>query len=388
MKGKEMELNQETLKKNELFENLFDGKMPERVPVFVSGDNAFCLEYAGFDLLKEQYSIEKNIEAIDITTRNFNSDLCFGSLIRIPHLYKILGAKNFVPGTDGFIQHPEINALNEDEYDEFIKDPYKTLWDKVLPRLYTELGKGGFAAQKATTKAFFAFYATMGQMGTASAEIANKYGKTIYTMASTACAVPYDSLADQLRSFTGISKDIRRIPEKVEAACEALLPLSIKAGIIPNSNRYNRTFIPLHMGPYMREKDFLRFYWPTFKAFVEALDAAGVGVNIFVEQDWMRYLDYLNELPKGCFFLFEYGDPKIIKEKVGKKHIISGLYPLGILKTESEQRCIDKAKELIDVLAPDGNYMFSLDKSLLRLKDVNVNNLKAVLNFVQEYGKY
>ena len=58
------------------------------------------------------------------------------------------------------------------------------------------------------------------------------------------------------------------------------------------------------------------------------------------------------------------------------------------LLAQQEKISNSKAKELIDVLAPDGNYMFSLDKSLLRLKDVNVNNLKAVLNFVQEYGKY
>jgi Uroporphyrinogen decarboxylase (URO-D). len=195
-------------------------------------------------------------------------------------------------------------------------------------------------------------------------------------------------LSDHLRSFSECSKDIRRRPEKVMAACEAILPMAVKASILPNSNRYNRTFNPLHMGPYMREKDFQRFYWPTFKAYVEALDEAGVGVNIFMEQDWTRYLDYLNELPKGCLMFFEYGDPKVIKEKVGKRHIISGLYPMSILKTETEQVCIDKAKEIMDILAPGGNYMFGFDKGILRLKDVNVNNLKAVLNFAQEYGKY
>ncbi|AWW25896.1 MAG: hypothetical protein PWP56_2664 [Acetobacterium sp.] len=383
-----MELSQETQKKNQLFENLYDGKMPERVPVFVNADNAFCLEYAGFGLLSEQYSMEKNIEAFNKATEDFNSDVCFGAMIRIPHLYKILGARNFVPGSDGFIQHPEIETLREDEYDEFIADPYKTIWEKVMPRLYSEIEKGGFVSHKAVTKAFFTFYATMSQMGSACAEISNKHGKSTYTTASTSCAVPYDMLSDHLRSFSECSKDIRRRPEKVMAACEAILPMAVKASILPNSNRYNRTFNPLHMGPYMREKDFQRFYWPTFKAYVEALDEAGVGVNIFMEQDWTRYLDYLNELPKGCLMFFEYGDPKVIKEKVGKRHIISGLYPMSILKTETEQVCIDKAKEIMDILAPGGNYMFGFDKGILRLKDVNVNNLKAVLNFAQEYGKY
>lgn len=181
---------------------------------------------------------------------------------------------------------------------------------------------------------------------------------------------------------------MRRRPEKVEAACNALLPVAIKAGSGPNANRYVRTFIPLHMAPYMREKDFKRFYWPTFKAYVEALDARGIGANLFVEHDWMRYLDYLNELPPLTHMSFEFGDPKLIAEKVGKRHVISGLYPLTLLKTGTKQQCIDKAKELIDILAPGGQYIFALDKNLLKARDINPENLKAILNFVKEYGKY
>ena len=198
-----------------------------------------------------------------------------------------------------------------------------------------------------------------------------------------------DYIFVQLRSFSGISSDVRRSPDKVEAAAAALLPLTLKAGILPTSSRrYVRTMIPLHMGPYMREKDFARLYWPSFKAYLEGLDKAGVGANILVEQDWMRYLDYLNELPENTVFLFEYGDAATIKEKMGKHHIVSGLYPLGLLKTGTEQECMDKAKELIDILAPGGRYGFGFDKRMLRLNDVNVDNLKAVLNFVKEYGKY
>lgn len=142
------------------------------------------------------------------------------------------------------------------------------------------------------------------------------------------------------------------------------------------------------MAPYMREKDFLKFYWPTFKAYVEGLNAAGAGANLFVEEDWSRYLDYLNELPENTLMVFEYGDSKEIKAKVGSRHIVSGLYPIGLLKSGTEQACIDKAKELIDIFAPDGGYIFGFDKAILRLNDINPANLKAVFNFVHEYGIY
>lgn len=381
-------LNEKTHAVNKVFEAVFDGKMPSRVPILTNIDNAFCLKYAGYSLKKEQYSIEKTLEAIDVTTRDFDGDTVLGLTIRLPQLYKILGAKNFKMGADGFLQHPEVRGMEVEDYDAFIADPVKTLWQTILPRIYEELNRPGFEGQKVLAKAFFTFANSMAALGEGYQQIAEKYGWSTYTMASAASAEPLDTLSDQLRSFSGISKDIRRCLDKVITACEALPPVCLKAGVNPASSRYNRTFIPLHMAPYMREKDFLKFYWPTFKAYVEGLNAAGAGANLFVEEDWSRYLDYLNELPENTLMVFEYGDPKEIKAKVGSRHIVSGLYPIGLLKSGTEQACIDKAKELIDIFAPDGGYIFGFDKAILRLNDINPANLKAVFNFVHEYGIY
>ncbi|MEG0376949.1 MAG: uroporphyrinogen decarboxylase family protein, partial [Eubacterium sp.] len=299
-----------------------------------------------------------------------------------------LGARNFIMGSDGFMQHPEITSLETDEYDSFIADPYKTICENALPRMYTTFGENSFEGKAALTKGLFTFYSAMNQLEQGYLNIAKTQGKAVYTMAVTSACVPFDVLSDQLRSFTGISKDIRRMPEKVEAACEALLPCMIKSGTKPFSSRYKRTFVPLHMAPYMRPKDFERFYWPTFKKYIEALDANGVGITLFAEQDWSRYFDYLNELPKDIMIIFEKGDPREAKEKLGDKHILSGFYPLGLLKMGSEQECLDKAKELVDILAPGGHYIFSFDKNLLTTQDVNVDNLKSVLRFVKEYAVY
>lgn len=227
----------------------------------------------------------------------------------------------------------------------------------------------------------------MGHIGEVNDEMNAKYGLADSRVICQSIA-PFDQVADQFRSFSGISTDIRRYPEKVIAACEAVLPMMLKAGIRPDSSVSRKTFIPLHMAPYMREKDFEKFYWPTFKKLVDGLSEAGAGVLLFVEHDWTRFLDYLNELPKGVHMMFEYGDPKVIKEKVGKKHIISGLYPLTLLAQGTKQECIDKAKELIDILAPGGNYVFSFDKVALNLKDANPENLIAVNEFVREYAVY
>ena len=74
--------------------------------------------------------------------------------------------------------------------------------------------------------------------------------------------------------------------------------------------------IPLHMAPYMKEKDFERFYWPTFKRLVEELVRTNTNVSIFLEHDFTRFLDYIRELPAGCQLMAEFGDPKVFKEKL------------------------------------------------------------------------
>ncbi|MFZ7120518.1 MAG: hypothetical protein ACOWWH_06175 [Eubacteriaceae bacterium] len=96
----------------------------------------------------------------------------------------------------------------------------------------------------------------------------------------------------------------------------------------------------------------------------------------------------MQELPSNTQMIFEYGDPKVIKEKLGDKHIFSGLYPLSALKTKTKQECIDLAKNYIDILAPGGKYIFSFDKIPLVLGDLNMEKLCAVAETVRDYGEY
>lgn len=383
-----MEMNPETLKLNKMFEDIYDLKPTQRVPIMWSADNAFCLDFTGVNLRTDQYDIDKNLEAIEKVTALFDTDVVAGVMLRIPALYKVLGARNFVMGADGFIQHPNIHGMEVEDYDDFIKDPYKTIWDKVFPRLYGEIEKGGYDAMRAAARSFFIFFTTMGKLGGGYAGIANKLGKSTYSLAAGAACVPFDTLCDQLRSFTGIMADIRRIPQKVIDACDALVPFMLKAGISQDSSKYVRTFIPLHMGPYMKPKDFEKFYWPSFKAFVEGLDAAGTAANIFVEQDYTPYVDYLADLPKGQLLYIEYGDPKLFKDKLGEKHILMGMYPLDHVRTGTPDKCVDEAKKLLDIVAPGGKYIFACDKQALHKEDVNEENLKAVLSYVKNNTNY
>ena len=376
--------------RNQLFDDLFAGKTPKRVPVSAGLQLEFAIQYAGQDLVNVQWNNSNLGEIFDKVCQDFPSDLLPVGAFRFPSFYQLLGARNWVMGSQGFLQHPEIEGLEQSEYDEFIASPYKCIVEKVLPRLYGELDTDN-SMQKAIAfaKGFKAFNDEMGNAGMIYGQLIQKYGYAYNTnFFAGFTEAPFDLMSDLLRGFKGISTDVRRIPNKVEAAIEAVYPLALKAGQPKMRPPHTGTFIPLHMAPYLRTKDFERFYWPTFKRLVDTLAEQGTHAYLFVEHDWMRYLDYLRELPENTVMRFEYGDPKLIKEKLGDKHIISGLYPISLLKTGTKEQCIDKAKELIDILAPGGRYFFDFDKVPITLDTLDVKNTQAVLEYVVSNAKY
>jgi len=86
--------------------------------------------------------------------------------------------------------------------------------------------------------------------------------------------------------------------------------------------------------------------------------------------------------------LLEADDVVQAKKRIGDKLTIIGAVPTSLLKYGSKAECLDCAKELIDECAPGGGFMLSVEQALLSTGDVNIDNLKAVNQFVHEYGVY
>ncbi|TZE80617.1 uroporphyrinogen decarboxylase family protein [Calorimonas adulescens] len=375
--------------RTKLFHDLYDGKIPKRVPVNANMGVEFCIQYAGLPLAKTQWTMEGVEEAMDRACQITGSDGYPFGFTRFPAPLQILGSKFSVMGSDGFIQHPEVTVMEADEYDELIKNPYDFIMEKALPRTYPELDTDPVTRSLVFAKAAKAFFDSMDEYAKIDAKLSEKYGFYVTPPESVGMALaPFDFIADVLRGFKGISMDVRRCPEKVAEACEALLPLTLKRAIPPVPSKYGQTFMPLHMATFLRESDFEKLYWPTFSRTVQALADVGQPVFMFCEHNWMRYLDYLYELPENTRIAFEFGDPKLVKQKLGKRHILSGLYPMTYLKTATKQQCIDKAKELLDIMAPGGRYYFDFDKSLISLDTANVENYEAVTRYVAENSYY
>lgn len=374
-----------------IYEDLYSNKIPKRVPVDVGLSLEWIAEFGGADLVEAQWNPSLIEEAADKLCRTIYSDNCpFLGAVRYPAFYQILESQSFIMGSNGFIQHPEVVGMLAEDYDYLIERPLDCLFERVIPRQYKALGLDNPVKMALSlAKSYQAANNDFMLAGMLNSTLVERYG--YYGAPPTAngfTEAPFDFLADQLRGFKEISMDVRRRPEQVAEACEALYPIVFQKGMPAVPTEYSYVGIPLHMPTYMREKDFAKLWWPSFKRMLDEYASLGIHASIFCEDDWTRYLDYLYELPTNTVMWFEYGDPKLIKEKLGKKHIIKGLYPLTILKNSTKQQCLDKAQELIDVLAPGGKYIFSTDKVPLAFRDVNLENFCALTEFVRDYGLY
>lgn len=373
--------------RRKLFTDLYTNIVPERIPIQDCFGYEYQVQAAGYDLLKFQCTCtEQDIENVLENTMKF----AMGDIVGIGSPRDATGMmlqKNNENqmSESGFIQHPERSVMNEDEYDEFIKNPHEFIYGTCIPR------KLGIYSEKDPVKIAMAFARFLlssndstAKIGKASKKINEKY--ELYSPPPGTVGsqpVPFDNIADLYRGFSGITLDIKRCPQKVLDACEAMMPYAIWKGSQSKADPLGYNGIATHMAPFLRTKEFEKFYWPTFSKLIHIQAARGQQTAMFCENDWTRFAaDYLQDLPMGTRLCFEFGDAKQLKDKLGKKMILGGLYPISLLKSGTKEQCVDKAKEIIDIMGCGGNFYFRFDKPTLHKEDVDAENYKAVMDYV------
>ncbi len=377
--------------KAKVFQDVLDGKIPQRVPINVAVGFEAAAQLAGADLSVVQWKAEQMKEPMEKLCERLYSDInpmMMGT--RMPGQYQFLQSQSFVLGSNNTMQHPEVVGMYEEDYDYLIEKPIDCLVERVVPRQFKALANDNpFMVASSMTYAMQSVNEDTAKQGALFAEFGQKYGYfSAPPNTGRSTEAPFDYLADQLRSFSGISADIRRNRSKIPDACEALYELAFRKGLPGVASRYGHIFIPLHMPPFMRAKDMEELWWPSFVKMVEHYAALGFPCRLFCEQDWTRYTDILTELPVNTVLWFEYGDAKLIKDKLGKRFILQGFYPLTAVKSKGKQEVIELAKEYMDILAPGGKYIFGLDKIPLSEKELNMENLCALTEWIRDNTAY
>jgi hypothetical protein len=374
---------------------------PDMIPIrpFVA---EFTAKYAGYTCQEVTHDYEKAFAAARKCAADFDWDAVVGNMVYVwTGLTQAIGMKYYgVPGIDitpdvGFqyLEPPEVQAyMKPDEYDQLIEDPTGFLFNVWLPRVSTDVAAQG---QPTTLRNNLSFL----KGGMAMLNYFNAFGKQnqlLRTESGTVSAIsgilkaPFDIIADKLRGYLGLVTDVMEQPDKVLAACEALMPhLTHVALSGADPEKKVPITIWMHRGcvPFFSMEHFNKFYWPTLKPIIEEIWAHGHQVLFYAEGNWNAHLNSFAELPdQSIVYHVDNADIFEVHKVIGKKFCISGGIPNWLLATGTPDEVRDYCKKVIYGVAGDGGYI--MDAGAIVQNDAKTENIKAMTEFTREYGVY
>ena len=376
-------------------------QVPDRVPVRIFAEE-LAAKYAGYNNFEAAVDCQLQFDV----NRKFASELqCdaipTNSIVNWMGMIKAIGWKGIkFPGVELPMETcnqwtepaDETSAfLKADEYDEFIDDPTVFMLNKWFPRFTEHLNPSGtpvtFEHNMSLINGALA-YSHFFNTWAAKTDVLIKAG--VVPAVSSVLKAPLDILGDKLRGYVNLCYDLCERREQVLAACEALMPhLSqlVIGGADPDRNI--PSIIYMHRGcvPFISPDDFNSIYWATLKPIVEELWAHGQQIVFYAEGNWDAHLEKFAELPENSIiFHVDKTDLHKAHKILGDKFCISGGIPNDLLAFGTKDEVRDYCKKVIDEVAQDGGYI--MDASALVLDDVKVENVKAMIDFTLDYGRY
>jgi hypothetical protein len=387
-------------------------KVPDRVPVSIPL-SYFPAKFAGIPAQAAYYDFPRWKEAYLRAVRYFQPDRVVVISNQSGRVLEGLDSKTLRwpgHGVSPYHTHQFVEGeyMKENEYDLFLNDMSDFLVRCFLPRCYGTLESLGKLPHLNTLLQGLPFgylssaeFADMLEKLAKNAREAVRWQEDIASLTREIAelgyfcrmtpggGVPFDTISDFLRGMRGAMLDMYRQPEKLLAACDLLSKIQIgRIQASPRVSQFSCAFLALHRGAegFMSKKQFETFYWPYLKKLVCALVERGATPDIFFEGDYTSRLEYLRELPEGKVIArFDRSDMQKAKEILGGHICISGnVYP-SLLQTGSSEEVKKYCKWLIDVVGKDGGYIMT---SASALDEVNPQNLKTMIDFTKEYGRY
>ena len=374
---------------------------PDRIPIrpFVA---EFAAKYAGFTAQEVTHDFEIGFEAARRCAVDFDWDAAVGNMVYVwTGLTQAIGLEYYaapgiqIPPDTGFqyIEPPDEKAhMRADEYDQLIEDPTGFLFNVWLPRVSGDVCAEGEVVTPRNNLSFLkggmAMLSYFQSFGVQAERLRRESG-TVSALAGILKA-PFDIIADKLRGYKGLCFDLFRQPDKVQAACEALMPHLLHvamSGAVPDRIVPVGLWMPRGCVPFLSPEQFVRFFWPTLKEIIEALWADGIQTLFYAEGDWNANLGLVATLPEGSIvFHADRGDINEIHAALGEKFCLSGGIPNDVLALGTPEEVRDRCRKVIDSVAKEGGFI--MDACAIMQNDARVENVRAMTEFTREYGVY
>ncbi len=373
---------------------------PDMVPIrpFVA---EFTAKYAGFTCQEVTQDYRKAFAAVLRCVEDFDWDAVVGNMVYVfAGIPQALNLSYYAfPGVElspqvGFqyLEPPEEKAfMLPEEYDLLIKDPTGYLFNVWLPRVSHDIVPPGepvtFRHNLALLKggmAMLDYFTALGGQNQALKE------RGVVPAICGILKAPLDILADKLRGYYGLARDLMERPEKVQKACEALMPHLFKVALLsadpekqlPVTMWMHRSCVPL-----ISMNHFQNIYWPTTKPILEALWKEGHQVLMYAEGNWDAHLETFRELPAGSIiYHVDRGDIFKARGLLKDRFALSGGIPNDLLAFGTPQEVREYCKKVIEGVAREGGYI--MDAGAIIQNDAQIENVQAMTEATREYGQY
>lgn len=299
--------------------------------------------------------------------------------------------------------------MEQDDYDEFLRDPSHFLMTRVWPAKHARLK--GLAKMDFSQFVEYGHYASITQFADpevreslltlfAAGDQTVRWLEGQAVLNETAleyqtplgCIIgqnaPYDMLADNLRGFLELPMDLYEVPDKVEAVLDVLTDWAIKGveNIAAAGMRY--CFMPLHGGTddFMSPENYERFYLSGLRRVVERELELGLIPYIFFEGKYNNRLEQIRDgLPAGVLGMFEQVDIANACKILEGHTCVCGNLPTALLVYGKPERIVEETKRMLDACAPGGGFVMDCSIVLDHYKE---ENLDAWYQTTLDYGRY
>ncbi len=342
----------------------------------IDSDTGISIEEANDDWSKmelvvrefiERYGFDGYVDLGTVNANNVTKALGYGR-------YKING--NVVISQDDPV-------IENDGYDEFMKDPNMYTWIHHGPKHFENLTLGDI---KKAYEQICAYFEYCGHIN----EVAEKEYGVLVAPAQFVCA-PAENLVNELRGIKAFSIDMRRQPDKVMEYTQSLqdwiegtIAAVVEEGDHPT--QFADLYLAHNAHSVVTVKNFEKFFWePCVKKVVDALSVSGQTGYVFWEADCIRFAELYKDVPKGTLLIqTETEDVRDIRKAFPTVAICGGM-PVNMLYNSTPQECVDMAKELVDSMGE--GYVFSQNKMMAFENDARRENMLAVQEFIHNYRR-
>lgn len=356
----------------------------DRIPCAPLMDVFFPARYKGRTAAQGLHNMRQGFEGIvDVFEElgGWDGMLLPGySLPLTPHLYSgVAVGKTINPGReldeDTVPQFVETEVLTHEDYDGIIDLGWNRWRESVKDRFnpFPEDRILGWAANQMEQYRF---------------ELETWRSRGVRSLCGAITMSPLMILSTS-RTLMGVTKDIYRLPDKVEAVMEAMIDdliadaieaarLSGEPGVMLVMERGGCFYYPL--------KIYERFEFPHMKRMVEAFAAAGLITVMHLDQDYSENLPYFLELPRGMVVAELDGMTDIFKAKeILQGHMcIAGDVPAALTSLGTPQEVDEYCRKLIDEVGRGGGFILSTGCTLP--VDCKIENLRAMVEAAKNHS--